>query len=265
LFVLLILAWTGLSWRDWAEFNRRFSPLKSATFAGQLKFTGQGFLSGFNTLADFEGSLIASNPVKIAANFTAARSGTQYQGAVVVAGDQLYLRLTSPVPPVIRWRQGSQLHQLEPTWYQTPIDQTLFNYYCAPAAGSPGISPLFWLKLSRNWQTSQLTWANPLSSLNGQPATHFIKPISRQGMANVVDELNQDLAPGCGLIIHGQDLNTARGQIDIWHTRAQDRLRLTMTDNALGYKFQLTLDASGYNQPVMITAPPAIDLRSVFR
>lgn len=94
-----------------------------------------------------------------------------------------------------------------------------------------------------------------IDTINGTQMMHYVGMLDNSKLQGAIDAANKGLSADCKIDITADDFKNIELKYDIWRGWGSDRLQLNVYDTAAKTKATITLDTSGYNKPVTITAP----------
>jgi hypothetical protein len=240
------------------------------SFSGNLTFVGQDFLSPLNSNLNFQGEYSGGAPVQGYAHFNGNLTNHGYVGDTQIANSRLYLALTGPDLPVIRYRQGSFLLPLASgSEYSAKLDESLYDNICAHNQPASLQGKLELYRTMRNLKLSPSPYVDFWSSSGGKPATAVSGSLSGAQLAAFWKALQNAAPPGCGdpntLGFTSDDLKHMSTHLTLYAGKNQDTIKVTLNDKSLGAHAVFTLTTWDYGQ---FTAKPVpvrpIDLNAIY-
>jgi len=240
-------------------------------FSGTLTFTGQDFLSPMDTNLNFSGAYTQSGGQPAAStDFLGNWATHEYSGSARVLAGKLYLALSGPVMPTIRYRQGSYLYQLEAgRWYTASLDSSIYNNICANTQPSTTAAKLELYRTAKQLKLTPSPWVNFWSSAAVGHATHLSGSLSGGQVAALWDAAQKAAPAGCTnntIGLSSDDLKHFATHVDLYAGRGgSDLLIITLSDKTLGATATISLTTSHYGQTTDVSAPPsATNLAAMF-
>lgn len=247
------------------DFVGKLQAAQSANLSGNFVFTGRDFLSIYNSDVRFDAAYRQGpgQPLDSAAKFYGKFATKSYDGQALTHLGELYFNLAGADLPVIRYKQSQQLYQIQPQWYKSRIDRSLYDYACQSHAQVEQSATLRLYGLLSNVHPGQARMVAK-EKLDGHDVTHYVGSVAPGNFPDLAKQFYNQLPPDCSPPFGPSDLKDVKLDYDLWTSPDFDRIKFSLDDKVLHANGYLQADISNYNGPVDIpTPPPAIDLHQL--
>ena len=265
---LIILIPAGIAFKLW-WYDPRYAPVayldklfssKTGTFQASLDYTlpnsdGSLTASG-NSLKDItataNGSYDLSDKSAAKSDLTlgAKAGGSDTSAHIITLPKTAYFQLTKAGLLAFLGIQSSN------TWYSVPIHQSTTKNQCDTGKNAQSTS-YFGVSLPTSIPVTNAYRVGWNATVAGHNTTRYTGTLDFNKLQTIVDQANKSLSAACKIGFNKNDYKNVVINYNLWTSKDFDRLSLSIIDTSSSKSSAtITLDTSGYNQPVTITAPP---------